>query len=495
MIEGSRRRLLFHILSSQVLVALTIGTGALVLLLILGTQVLNWYWPVILSLGAAAYLVYRVWNKLPDSYRVAQMVDSRLHTSDLFSTALHFAGQGENRLTGDLIAAANQTALQVTPADAMPLHWPKGWACAAAVATVAISLLVFRYAFQSSLDLQQPIAPGLYQLLASGEKPTEVAKGGKKDPEAMPLDGFGLDSSQRERAEEKSIEKGKEMSSEAAATESSASGQKPGQFQQSMTPSEEGEKMEGAEKGESASPGQDSKEGQDGKGGDKKDSASAADQKNAKGGEQANQKNEKSSLMDKFRDAMANMMNKMKSQDKNQGQQQQAKNDPQNQQKGAGDQQQKSDKGQQSQGKQQSGGQQQQDPNGQQQGEGQEKTQNQQQAKGGDKSNQPPNGDNKSGMGKQDGAKNVELAQQQEAMGKISEIFGKRAQNVQGEMMIEVSSSRSQQLKTAYSNKQGAHSDSTGVIRRDEVPLIHQNYVQRYFEELRKSPPPPPASK
>jgi hypothetical protein len=74
-------------------------------------------------------------------------------------------------------------------------------------------------------------------------------------------------------------------------------------------------------------------------------------------------------------------------------------------------------------------------------------------------------------------------------MGKISEVFGKRAQNLQGEVMIEVSSSKSQALKTNYSDKTAAHSDTSGVIQRDEVPLIHQNYVQRYFEELRKSPP------
>jgi len=194
---------------------------------------------------------------------------------------------------------------------------------------------------------------------------------------------------------------------------------------------------------------------------------------------------------------MANMMNKMKSEDKNQGQkQQQSQNGKQENQQGNG-QQQQSQKGQQAQGKQQNGQQQQQaDPNGQQQGEGNEKSPNQQ-AKGGDKSNQPSSGDAKSGMGKQDGAKNIELAEQQKAMGKISEVLGKRAQNLQGEIMIEVSSSKSQALKTDYSGKAAAHADSSGVIHRDEVPLIFQNYVQRYFEELRKSPPPaataPPA--
>jgi hypothetical protein len=494
LIESARRRLLFQLLSSQVLVALTIGAGALVLLLILGTQVLDWYWPVLLGLAAAAILVYRVWAKIPDHYRVAQLVDRRLETNDLFSTALHFNTQAATTLTPSLMAAANDAARASTPAAAMPLAMPKGVLPAVALFAIATSLFVYRYAFQSSLDLERPIAPGLFQLLASGEKAREVAKNGKKGEEALPLDGVGFDAAKQQRAEDQSIEKGQEMSTETAATQSSTAGQKPGQFQQAMTASEEGEKIDGAEKGDQSSEGSGSKESQDGQSGDKKDSsATAPDPKNAKSQSAANQQGEKSSLMDKFRDAMANMMNKMKSQDKNQGQQQQAKNDAQNQQQGAGDQKQSSQKGQQSQGQQQSGGQPQQDPNGQQQGEGQEKSQSQQ-AKGGDKSNQPSSGDQKAGMGKQDGSKNVELAQQQQAMGKISEIFGKRAQNIQGEMMIEVSSSRSQQLKTGYSNKQGAHSDNSGIIRRDEVPLIHQNYIRRYFEELRKSPPPATSS-
>jgi hypothetical protein len=190
-------------------------------------------------------------------------------------------------------------------------------------------------------------------------------------------------------------------------------------------------------------------------------------------------------MMDKFKDAMANLMNKMKSQDKNQGQSQQTKDNQQGQQ-GAGQQEQKASKGQESQGKQQAQGQQQQsDQQGQQQGEGGEKSPNQQ-AKGGDKGGQPPSSDAKSGMGKQDGNKSIELAQQQDAMGKISELFGKRAQNIQGEIMIEVSSSKSQQLKTGYSGKNAAHSDKGGVIRRDEVPIELQNYVQKYFEEIRK---------
>ncbi|WP_051669390.1 hypothetical protein [Bryobacter aggregatus] len=495
LIESARRRLHLQILSTQALVALSIGAGGLVLLLILGTQVLNWYWPLLLGGLSFGVLAWRVWNQLPNSYRSAQIVDQRLQTADLFSSAHYFLSQADTPQTQELIATADAAAASVSASAAVPFRMPSGWARASAISAVALSLLVFRYAFQSSLDLEQPIAPGLFQLLASGEKPTALAKGNRKDPNAPPLEGFGMTETAQQRSDEKRAEASQDLESQTPnSNESAASGQKPGQFQQAMSPSEDGEKMQGAEKGEKGDSGAAGEKGdQAGKDGEKKDAASQ-DKKSGGKEQQGNPQGDKSSLMDKFKDAMANMMNKMKSEDKGQQGKQDQQKGQQDQQQGNG-QQQQAQKGQQQQqqGKQQSG-QQQADPNGQQQGEGSEKSQ-QQQAKGGDQSNQPSSADAKAGMGKQDGAKNIELAEQEKAMGKISEVFGKRAQNLQGEIMIEVSSSKSQSLKTSYSGKNAGHSDTSGVIQRDEVPLIFQNYVQRYFEELRKSPAPtaPPA--
>lgn len=490
LIESARRRLQIQIVFAQALVALSIGAAGLVLLLILGTQVFDWYWPVLLAVFSFGFLIYRVWNRLPSLYQAAQAVDRKLETSDLFSAAFHFRNQPTTAFTTALTSTADEAAAQYSAAQAVPFAMPRGWGRATALAVFALSLLVFRYAFQSSLDLSSPIAPGMYQLLASGEKPMQMAKGRNKNPEGQPLEGMSLNDAREQRGDEKGMEKGQEMKTDSASsTEGASSAQKPGQFQESMQPSEEGEQMEGAEKGDSSAPGDKNQKGdQNGeKGGDPK--SSAGEKKSGNPQSQGNQQGEKSSLMDKFKDAMANMMNKMKGQDKNEGQQQQqqAQNKQEGQQ-GQG-QQQQANKGQQSQGKQQQGGQQQNEQGAQQQGEGNEKSPNQQ-AKGGDKSSQSPSGDQKSGTGKQDGNKDIQLAEQQRAMGKISEVFGKRAQNLQGEVMIEVSSSKSQSLKTNYSGKSAAHSDTSGVIQRDEVPLIFQNYVQRYFEELRKAPAP-----
>ena len=100
----------------------------------------------------------------------------------------------------------------------------------------------------------------------------------------------------------------------------------------------------------------------------------------------------------------------------------------------------------------------------------------------------------KTGIGKEDGDKQLRDAENQAAMGKISELLGKRAQNITGEMMVEVSSGKQQSLKTQYSNQRASHTEAGGEIHRDEVPLIYQQYVQQYFEEIRKPAPKTNAS-
>ena len=170
------------------------------------------------------------------------------------------------------------------------------------------------------------------------------------------------------------------------------------------------------------------------------------------------------------------MMNKMKS--TMDGDKQQAKNS----QKGPpGDKQQSGEKGEQTKDSQQS----QSDINGDTQSqEGDQK--NSSDAQNGQKS-APKNAsqDAKNGIGSQDGEKAMREAQQLDAMGKITEILGKRSANVTGEVMMEVASGK-QQLRTDWSQQQANHAEAGSEIHRDEVPLMYQQFVQQYFEEIRK---------
>ena len=89
-----------------------------------------------------------------------------------------------------------------------------------------------------------------------------------------------------------------------------------------------------------------------------------------------------------------------------------------------------------------------------------------------------------SGVGNEEGDKGTRLAEQLAAMGKISEIIGKRSANITGEAMVEVQST-SQQLRTPYAPRGARHSQGGAEIGRDEIPVALQTFVERYFEQVR----------
>ncbi len=94
-----------------------------------------------------------------------------------------------------------------------------------------------------------------------------------------------------------------------------------------------------------------------------------------------------------------------------------------------------------------------------------------------------------SGVGSQNGDKSIRQAQQLAAMGKISEIIGKRAANISGETTVEVQNSN-QVLHTPYAQRGAEHTQGGTEIHRDEVPVALQGFVEEYFEQLRRQAPP-----
>jgi hypothetical protein len=224
----------------------------------------------------------------------------------------------------------------------------------------------------------------------------------------------------------------------------------------------------------------DGKQGDDREGGNQNGKEDAkSDQKNAE------QPGENSSLLDKMRDAFQNMLAKLKMEAKSTESKQSASKTgkPGGTQKKAGE------KGETSQERAAGKGNPQPDQQGDQMAAGGENAQVSQ-ASDRTPEHNPADGE-KSGIGKSDGNKDIKDAEQLAAMGKISELFGKRQANLTGEVLIEVSASKPQGLKTPYSNRAAAHAEAGGEIHRDEVPLIYQQYVEQYFEQVRKQAPAP----
>jgi len=434
--------------------------GGIVVLLLAGTQVFAWYWIALLVVGSLGAGLYTLRNRIPSKYKMAQLLDRRLKLADALSTATYFSSpqaHGDLAIRERQRVEAETLAQTIDPRQGIPFTRPRYGAWALALCAVACGLMITRYAVIGSLNLQPSLVAIAFDSFFSYPQPHkgDLAKPRPHGPPAFgpmqatddpePVDDpmeaklEAMDNLQTNPTPQ--IDTGNDLA-----------------IQGDSPASESGEKDAGK------NPGQD-KQGEN-----KQD-------QNKAGGQKANRSgSDPSSLMDKIKDALSGVMSKLKSDPKND--EDQAK---------AGQKGQPSDKQDRSKDKNQSKGDNQSAKSQEQQDDradgGKSKTAQSQNSPG-EKNNQT---DAQNGAGSEDGEKAVERAAQLAAMGKLSELFGKRAQNVSGEMLVEVGDTK-QQIKTPYMQRQVTHADGGGEINRDEIPLMYQQFVTEYFDQVRKTP-------
>jgi len=311
----------------QSAVALAIGTGGAILLLLTGTEILNWYWVLLLALASLGTGLYRLRATIPSTYTLAQRIDRRLSLADALSTATYFAtpdAHGDPAIRERQRQEADSIARTIDPQAAVPFKRPKYIYHAMALAAVALGLFALRYAVTGRLDLQ----PNLVKIALDTFFPTktEMAKAKKpRDPlKPPPLDQGDPDSQtvQNDQAPDTPIENTDvpDVNNPQNADNSKDAAQK-GRQQEDQSNDTQAENQDKGDKQSGNDANQDdAKNSKDGKQDGKQDSKQGSS-------------NENSSLMDKLKDAMANMMNKMKPSNKD-GQQSQ---NAQNQQKGQQD--------------------------------------------------------------------------------------------------------------------------------------------------------------
>jgi hypothetical protein len=459
------------------MVGLSAAFAGAVVLLLVGTSILDWYWLVALFAAGAGIGCWRTMRKLPSSYLVAQGVDHRLGLRDTLSTALHYAQAPRRGADAEIVAAqharAESIAAGLSAREAWPLAFPRQAYPAAALLAVVLALGILRFGLQGSLDLRAPLLTGIGDFFWPGQ-PLQASA--RKQPRTAGEDPLGLtldQGDQRDRGnetlpEELSTLDIPDVNNEGAATYSDKT-------QRTDVPATDDDSQSGEESEQAT--------------GDPSQSEATRDDASEGGTKQSgtpqNSGGENPSLLDKMRDAMSNLLSKLKiPQQAAQSKQAASK------QGGQSDRDSKSGrKGDSKSGKQEGKGSPSDDADSGEPAEGQQQAQAGQ-GKSSDSAGDSPSKDPNSGIGKQDGSKELRDAEQLAAMGKLSEIFGKRAQNVTGEILVEVSGGKQQQLRTAYSNRGAAHREAGGEIHRDEVPLAYQHYVQQYFERVRKAEPP-----
>jgi hypothetical protein len=465
LLDRARRRLVRNRLLYQLSLAGACVAGSIAVLLIVGTQILEWWVPVtlgVLTFGAGMAWVF---VKAPRFEAVARILDRRCGLADAVATALHFRGSTQELAEAQRLQAESAAA-SVDLEWALPFRTPRPVYALAGLAAIAAALLVFRYGTEPKLDLRAPMAVIRMDPLAMAARADEKSgqrKNAKTDP--APTDLMSrLGDSTADNPMAQALQNQPESAVSTEANDSRDGGR--AQLAEGNKETGDSEESSGAESSAGAPKGA----------ADQPSSRDGAPQSAQAGGKSPGSSDGASGLMSRVRDAVSSLMSKMKpsgGQPPPTGRQANGKQAGGNQQSG-----QKSGQ----QGQQGQGNQSQQEGNESAAAESEQMAPGQGAGKGSDQNATAKPG---SGMGRQDGSKELKDAEQLAAMGKLSEIIGKRSATVTGEMTIEPQSGP-QQLRTGYTRSSAKHGESGGDVSRDEVPVAMQSYVQQYFEQVRK---------
>jgi hypothetical protein len=481
LVRRARRRILHNLLFYEGANAASAALCAFILLLVIGTQVLNWYWALLLPGAAVGLAVWRVRRRLPSLYVTAQRVDRRMQLADALSTALYFGTEQTTPRPSSALrdyqrTEADRVATGVDPRQAVPYVAPRSAYITAVLLLVASSLFGLRYGLTDRLDLKQPLAFILRDSLGLPEQSQRARLDPRKDPNKL-ADDDPLATDQGQPADSADQNQPPEDSAENTSQEPQKG--TPKADPKSKNSQSDADNSEDGQADQSEQP-LDSKQNANSKDGQKDGKESQSGNSPSSQSQQNNQ-----SLLSKMKEAMQNLLSSMQQ-------------NPREQQQNASNQMSKGGKSQQNQGKQQAKGEKSKSQSGDSQDqqsadEGQEAQNSPGQSA--DQQDSPlANKQPGSGAGNRDGAKDVRQAEQLAAMGKISEIIGKRAANVTGEATVDVENT-SQQLRTGYQDRRGEHSQTGAEIHRDEIPVALESYVEQYFEQVRKQPAPKEAPK
>ncbi len=489
LIRRGRRRQAAHLLIHAASFAAVVAMAGAIVLLVVGAQILNWYWLVLLFAASLAAGAYRSRDKLLSAYQVAQFIDRQLGLNDALSTAHYFSHHPDRANSREFVEQQRQVAEDVAQSvdvqQGVPFRMPRTAYVNLALVAVAFGMFGLRYGVHRSLDLGSPLVhinfDGLFGTSpqVANARPGQRLPDGRRDPGAS-KDPWQAQTDDRDPASDAALQSVQDPDPNNASTSPDGAAKADAKNSEELPPGSN--PLDSGEKGESSLPSDanaNASAGADSKSGQQNGSKDAKEAKDAKDASQSGN----SSLSSKLRDALSNLLAKMKPQSKQSGGQPRDSSQSSSARS--------SQQGEKQEGAPKSPGQEQADASADSQAEGEQQqggTEQASQGKSEGRSNNQPNSpDGKSGIGKQDGDKAAREAAELAAMGKLSEIIGKRAANISGEVMVEVSPGK-QQLKTQYSQRNATHVEAGGEINRDEVPLAYQQYVQQYFAQIRKQP-------
>jgi len=479
LIRRARRRILVNETLAQSAFGAAVFVGGFVLILIFGTQLLEWWTLTLFAAIGLAIAAWRVLKRTPGDYATAIRLDENAKLHDALSTAFYFSDHpgGSDNFRQSQRSQADRTAAEVHLEQAVPFIFPRSVYVMAALCVLASALIALRYRPGHGLNLRAPLAQLLFEDQSVRDAKKAKALYGKQktwmDEAQSLLSKLGMTPNPDDPlpSDPDALDKAIDDALQGA-TNPGAQSQKGNSAQGSKS----GQAKSADSQNESASAGDPLDNPDDQANNEQSGQEGANPQAGQQGSKSAQGKNgsrsDKESLLSKLKEAVSNMLSNSSKQDSSsQKSQEQAKNQTPSGEKG------QAGKGAQEQGESQSDAEGEPDSSDGQNG---------QQAKGRLNNAQQNPSQGGSGIGNQDGSKEIKAAAQLKAMGKISEIIGQRAATVSGETSVEVQSGN-QKLHTDYSNTAASHKETDSDVTRDEIPLALQGYVQEYFEQVRKS--------
>ncbi len=441
--------------------------------LLAGVQVLDAVLLLALVLAGLGWVAWRVRRQWLDAYHTAQLLDRRFHLPDTLSTAWYFARS--DSAASPLLQSPHLERIQplierqrreageilgrISVKEAFPLELGRVHLVALALVIAAVALFGYRYYSSNALDMERRLASLHIPFVDAGDEPPFMTGDEIQRPEAELRDSPLADyQPPRDPGRERLDGTYDDMPDITGVSV----GDLHGEGEEASESSDPGDSMNLREQLSKDPRRQASGQGKEGREGE---------QRKAGG---------KESLFDKFQQAMSNMMDKF------------AKRNETMEQRGeqGGDQEARQKSEQPGDGADDSS-----DREGNQRTDTADASENAKQGLGGQQGQQTDQQSNSadsenasdapSSAGAQDGNKDLAASRQLEAMGKIAEILGQRADQVKGDMKVEVQPRKEQSLATELRNVRAAHHDTGGDLSRDEVPLRLQNYVREYMKNAR----------
>ena len=477
-VQRARRRRLAHLGFQEALEAGAVAMLGPPFLLMLGTA---WFPESLLLLFVAAGLgvgVYRWLRIRPSPYGVAQRLDTRWGTNDQISTAYYFS---ENAEKAGPLAKQQQTLAAPLAAGgdiaaALPLELPKAAYVLVGIVVLIGGLFGLRYSMQSTLSLEPPLPPMVMAVLF-GERTEDLWA--DQDAETKELSERTARSNRDERnVDEDTRREAAEPTPQIAAGEAVPEGSAEDML---ALPEVEGRSVEyGDELASAEGDGQETGPEQEGLDPDRSersganDSASPQDPSRPDAGSMSEESND---LLSRLQEAFEKMLSSMNLEQQSAGEMGDPSGGQESQQQAEAGAQASSGEGQEageSGGEGQDGSDAPESPKELAQGEGSSAG-----------SNVTPQGQATSSAGSNDGSKELAEAAQLQAMGELSELYSRRAEEMSGEVLIETDAGP-QELQTPYSPSEAGHRDPGGIIRRDQIPHAYRQFIQNYFEALRE---------